>query len=73
MNAEVTVFTPTYNRAHTLSKLYDSLCNQTDKRFEWIVIDDGSIDSTETLLLSMVNESKINIFKKNRERNFPLW
>ncbi len=61
MNAEVTVFTPTYNRAHTLSKLYDSLCNQTDKRFEWIVIDDGSIDSTETLLLSMVNESKINI------------
>lgn len=37
----VTIFTPTYNRAYTLKDLYTSLCNQTDKNFEWLIIDDG--------------------------------
>ncbi len=49
----LTVFTPTYNRAHTLKRLFDSLCKQTDKRFEWIVVDDGSTDSTPALLAEL--------------------
>lgn len=43
----VTVFTPTYNRAHLLPNLYKSLQNQTNKNFEWLIVDDGSIDNTE--------------------------
>ena len=43
----ITVFTPTYNRADTLERLYNSLKNQSVKNFEWIVIDDGSTDRTE--------------------------
>lgn len=43
----ITVFTPTYNREHTIQKLYISLCAQTDKQFEWVVVDDGSTDNTE--------------------------
>ena len=43
----VTVLTPTYNRISTLPKLLDSLCYQTSKNFQWIVIDDGSTDDTE--------------------------
>ena len=31
-----TVFTPTYNRAYILPKLYESLKRQTDKDFEWV-------------------------------------
>lgn len=44
-----TVFTPAYNRAYTLEKLYSSLKKQTYKDFEWLVIDDGSVDNTEEL------------------------
>ncbi len=43
----ITVFTPTFNRAHTLERLYESLVSQTDFNFEWLVVDDGSTDNTE--------------------------
>lgn len=46
----ITVFTPTFNRAYTLERLYRSLKSQTCKDFEWILIDDGSTDNTELLL-----------------------
>lgn len=39
----ITVFTPTYNRRHTLERLYKSLCRQTSFNFEWLVVDDGDI------------------------------
>lgn len=45
-----TVFTPAYNRAHTLHRVWDSLQAQTYRDFEWIVIDDGSIDNTAELI-----------------------
>jgi glycosyltransferase involved in cell wall biosynthesis len=45
-----TVFTPTYNRAHTLHRVYDSLGAQTLRDFEWIIIDDGSTDGTAKLV-----------------------
>lgn len=45
----ISVFTPTYNRAHTLPRLYDSLKGQTSDDFEWIVINDGSTDNTDEL------------------------
>jgi glycosyltransferase involved in cell wall biosynthesis len=45
-----TVFTPTFNRAHTLHRVYESLCAQTLRDFEWIVIDDGSTDNTAALV-----------------------
>jgi glycosyltransferase involved in cell wall biosynthesis len=45
-----TVFTPTYNRAHTLHRVYHSLCAQTLRDLEWIVVDDGSTDNTAKLV-----------------------
>lgn len=42
----LTVFTPTYNRCAELARLHASLCKQIDMRFEWLVVDDGSNDST---------------------------
>jgi glycosyltransferase involved in cell wall biosynthesis len=47
-----TVFTPTYNRAHTLGRVLDSLCAQTFRDFEWLVVDDGSTDNTPELIAS---------------------
>ena len=45
-----TIFTPTYNRAHTLRRVYESLLEQTCKDFEWLIIDDGSLDCTCNLI-----------------------
>jgi glycosyltransferase involved in cell wall biosynthesis len=45
-----TIFTPTYNRAHTIKRVLDSLCAQTLRDFEWLVVDDGSTDNTPTLI-----------------------
>ena len=48
----ITVFTPTYNRAHLLPRLYESLKAQTCQDFEWIIVDDGSTDNTEAIAQS---------------------
>ena len=45
-----TIFTPTYNRAHTLDRVYSSLAQQTYRDFEWLVLDDGSTDNTSQLI-----------------------
>ena len=46
----LTVFTPVYNRAHTLPRTYESLCIQECKDFMWLIIDDGSTDGVESLI-----------------------
>lgn len=63
----VTLFTPTYNREKLLPRLYQSLCNQTSSDFTWLVIDDGSTDHTEELILRYISEQKIDIkyYKKS--------
>lgn len=56
MNDFVSVFTPTYNRSDFLRKLFFSLQHQTSKCFEWVIVDDGSIDDTESRVLGFVDE-----------------
>lgn len=46
----LTIFTPAYNRAHTLPRTYESLLRQDCKDFVWLVVDDGSIDDTADLV-----------------------
>ncbi len=46
----ITVFTPAYNRAATLHRVYDSLLQQSFRDFEWLVVDDGSTDQTPALI-----------------------
>ena len=57
-----TVFTPSYNRAYTLMRLYESLKKQTFTDFEWILVDDGSTDNTNEFA---------DHFSKDEERKFP--
>jgi glycosyltransferase involved in cell wall biosynthesis len=56
-----TVFTPTYNRAHTLPRLYASLQRQTCRDFEWLVVDDGSVDNTRQLMQAWSAEADFPI------------
>ncbi len=57
----LTIFTPTYNRAKLLFRLYKSLCSQSSKNFEWLIIDDGSNDDTEQVVSLFIAEQKLNI------------
>jgi glycosyltransferase involved in cell wall biosynthesis len=41
-----TVFTATFNRAHTIGRVHESLRAQTFRDFEWVIVDDGSQDGT---------------------------
>lgn len=54
----ITIFTPTYNRAYTLERLYKSLTSQNKKKFEWIILDDGSTDNTRALAEQFILEKK---------------
>jgi len=56
----ISILTPTYNRAHTLPRLYKSLKQQTMKDFEWIIVDDGSTDNTKYIVEKWIKE--INLF-----------
>jgi glycosyltransferase involved in cell wall biosynthesis len=49
-NQTFTVFTPTYDRAHTLHRVYRSLFAQTFRDFEWLIVDDGSTDDTAAVV-----------------------
>ena len=66
----ITVFTPTYNRAYIIRKLYKALCGQINKNFEWLVVDDGSTDATKTIATQY--QEKDNRFRNyNRPENLP--
>lgn len=66
----LTVFTSTYNRSDTLPRTYESLCRQTDKDFEWLIVDDGSTDNTEEIVETWMTEDKdfsVRYIKKPNE------
>lgn len=67
----VTVFTPVYNRENSIRDVYDSLCAQTNKDFEWLVLNDGSRDYTEDILEEIVahhdGSFPIHYIKKENE------
>ena len=54
----LTIFTPTYNRAHLLPRLFDSIAGQVPvgSPVEWLVIDDGSTDDTQAVLAGLANQ-----------------
>ena len=60
-NKRLTVFTPTYNRANVLHRVYDSLVSQTYRDFLWIIVDDGSTDDTKAVVDRFCAEGKMEI------------
>ncbi len=69
----ITIFTPTYNREHRIVDLYNSLLKQTCKNFSWLIVDDGSSDSTKELVKTWIEEGKIDInyiYQENHGKMF---
>ena len=64
-----TVFTPTYNRAHTLDRVYRSLEAQTFRDFEWLIVDNASTDGTPDLVRAWQDNPPFPIRYLRNERN----
>lgn len=62
MKVEVSIFTPTYNRAPTLRRCYESILDQGYlEKIEWVVINDGSNDHTDEIIKEIISENKIKL------------
>lgn len=71
----ITIFTPTYNRAYILPKLFKSLQSQTSNNFEWLIVDDGSSDHTKDLVndfKSQANFKIIYIYQENQGKHVAI-
>jgi glycosyltransferase involved in cell wall biosynthesis len=67
--SKLTIFTPTYNRGYCLPKLYESLKQQSNPNFVWLIIDDGSTDGTQKLAQKWKTENSVPIeyiFQENQ-------
>ena len=58
---KITIITPTYNRAKTLPKVFESLLKQSFKDFLWVILDDGSTDETEEVVKKFQQENLFEI------------
>ena len=71
----VTVLTPTFNRGGILNGLFQSLQKQTKKDFEWLLVDDGSIDNTKNVVEEMEKIAEFPmryIYKENGGKHTAL-
>ena len=67
---KLSILTATYNREKYLKRLYESIINNQNYGLEaeWIIIDDGSIDRTKSLVEYFILENKLDIkyiYQKN--------
>ncbi|MGB5791342.1 glycosyltransferase family A protein, partial [Poseidonibacter sp.] len=63
MKFKFTIFTPSFNRAYTLRRVFNSINNQkfNKKDFEWIIVDDGSDDNTDVLVEKFIENANFSI------------
>ena len=58
---KLTVFTPAYNRANLLPRLFESVKKQKCRDFEWLIVDDGSSDDTGAVVGDFIKASDITV------------
>jgi len=71
----LTILTPTYNRGYILHKVFESLKNQTNQDFIWLIVDDGSTDDTKELASKFKADSPFEIryiYKENGGKHTAL-
>ena len=65
----VSIITPTYNRAHLLPRVWQSLSKQTEQAFQWIVVDDGSTDDTRKVVHGFDDARITYVWQENQGVN----
>ncbi len=73
---KVSIITPTYNRSHTIRNAIDSVLAQDYEKWEMIIVDDGSTDSTREVIGTYDDERIIYLTKGNegpsKARNYGI-
>ena len=69
-NPEVSVIMTSYNAEKTISKAINSILSQTFTDFEFIIVDDGSTDSTLEIILNYRDE-RIHLMKQGHRGRVP--
>lgn len=64
----VSIILPTYNRAELVCEAARSVLNQTFRRWELLIIDDGSTDATRQVLRGLA-DARIQIIEQEHTRN----
>lgn len=59
---KITVITPTYNRDDFLKEIIDSVLKQDYKDFEYLILDDGSIDNTAEIVKPYLKDKRVKYF-----------
>lgn len=59
MQYKFTIFTPCYNVENVIHRVFQSVENQTYDNFEWIIINDGSTDSSDDIIRKLIQTSPI--------------
>ena len=62
---KISVITPTYNSAKTISKTIDSILIQSYKNIEYIVVDGGSTDGTQDIVFKYGNKIDLKFISEN--------
>lgn len=65
----MTIITPTYNRGYILKNAFNSLCRQSDREFEWIIVDDGSTDNTEEIVKGWMDKDVFFTIRYYKQKN----
>ena len=73
---DISIIVPIYNASKYLKKCLDSLVNQTKKELEFILVNDGSTDDSESIIKSY-KDDRIKYFKRSnhgigKTRNFGI-
>ncbi|WP_445715143.1 glycosyltransferase family 2 protein [Flavobacterium sp.] len=64
-NPLISIIIPTYNRAHLIGETLDSVLAQTYRNWECIIVDDGSTDTTESVVNYYVEkDSRFQYYKR---------
>lgn len=63
----ISIVVPVYNAEKYIVEFLDSLLNQDFKKFELIVVNDGSTDKSEEIILKY--KEKFNYFKYIKQKN----
>ena len=73
----VSIIIPCYNAEKTIKRCLESVISQTYKNIEIVIINDGSIDKTDSIIKKYINDNRIKYYNRSnhgigKTRNFGI-